>query len=157
MHKYKMTIQFTIIKAMKNKLYGITIDVEIYKDDIAVFYGDPQIMFEWGVRKYGRNFEQEKERLKDASAYCFIADPIGYNIPAFIYLGKNKRNWGSIAHEVLHYSMFLLAHRNVGIKPDDVEGHEALTYLVGWIVSKIQATNFKEYNFKTKKWITPQK
>ena len=135
------------------KLHGLTIDVEIYKDEIPVFYGDPDLMFQWGTNKYGETFRGEFSQVKGASAYCFICDPVGYRIPAFIYLGRTKRNWGNIAHEVLHYSMFLLAHRNVGIDPEEVEGHEALTYLVGWIIEKIQKTPFKEYNFKKKKWI----
>lgn len=134
------------------KLYGKTLDLEIYKDEIPVFYGSKELMIEW----FKQNYPNNDEALKDISAsagFCYTDKPNDCCVPDFIYIGKNKKNHGTIAHEVLHYAMFLLSDRSVGINPENQEGHEALTYLVGYIVSQIQNTNFSVYDFKKKKWI----
>lgn len=140
------------------KLYGKRIGLDIYNWETVVFYGDIQLLKQWAIESKIKNFEEEFENIPSTmSGFCYREDPKKSIVPKFVYIGKTKNNYNIIAHEALHYAMFLLANLNVEIDPTYPRGHEALTYLTGYIVGEITNGNWNEYDFKKKKWKTQKK
>lgn len=133
------------------KLYGKTIDIDIYNYDVPVFYGDFDLMKKWASSRF-KNYNDIGQK-HSFGAFCYRDDPEKYVTPDFIYIGKTKNNYGHIAHEAGHTALFLLSNCNVEIDPDYPSGHEAFTYLLGYLVKEITKNNWNEYNFNKKKWI----
>jgi hypothetical protein len=130
------------------KLYGKIIDISIYNYEIPVFYGDIELMHEWAKRKY-KNYPIIENSY---GAFCYRENPEKFITPDFIYIGKTRNNYNYISHESLHCALFILANSNVYINENEPVGHEALTYLLGYIVGEIQNAKWYEYDFKNKKW-----
>lgn len=135
----------------KRKLFGKTVDLEIYNYEVPVFYGDIELLKVWAKKRY-KNFD-EKDISNTYLGFCYRNNPDKYLTPDFIYIGKTKNNYGTIAHESLHCALFLLTNCNVCIDGNNPSGHEALTYLTGYLVEQITKNNWSEYQpNKKKKW-----
>lgn len=135
------------------KLYGITIDVPIYKEQVVVLWGDKEKAIDFIKYCVGDKYNNSSS-IEDESclAFNYISNWDDYRVPEFIYLGKSRNKHGTVAHEVLHFAMFLLASRNVGIDESHVKGHEALTYLVDYLIERIHECKYGEYSPEKKKW-----
>ena len=138
------------------KLYGKTIDIDVYNWFVPVFYGDVEQLKIWFDKQDFKNGKDFFEILpKTADAFCFIEDKEQSYVPSFIYIGKTKNNYRNITHEALHFTMFLLDQLHVNIDPSHPYGHEALTYLTGYLVGEITKNNWNEYQPNKKKmWKT---
>lgn len=135
----------------EKKLFGKTINVGIYNYEVPVFYGNIDLLKVWAKKRY-KEFDEE-DILDTYSGFCYRNNPDKYLAPDFIYIGKVKNNYGTIAHESLHCALFLLAYCNVYVRGDTAPGHEALTYLTGYLVEQITKNNWSEYMpNKKKKW-----
>ena len=132
------------------KLYGKTIQIPIYDDEVSILYGDKESAVKWISSKYGDDIKISKA----TQAFCFTENNKEYDVPAVIYIGKKKNDWKYITHELIHYGMDLLDDRNVYIDGEYVEGQEPLCYIVGYLAEKIQNTKWFKYDFKSKKWKT---
>lgn len=140
------------------KLYGKRIGLDIYNWEVPIFYGDAEALKQWAIGAKIKGIKEEMENMpKTMAGFCYREDPEKSIVPKFIYIGKTKNNYNIISHEALHYAMFLLANLNVEIDPTYTRGHEALTYLTGYIVGEITNGKWKEYDFKNKKWKTKKK
>lgn len=129
------------------KLYYKTIDVSIYNYDVPVFYGDLELLNIWANNRYN-DFPEEATRNK--KGFCYIDEPEKYITPDFIYIGKTKKDYATIAHEALHCALLLLYHCDVAIRGSDTSEHEALAYLTGYLVGEITKNNWSEYPKKRK-------
>lgn len=133
------------------KLKGILLPIDIYNYDVNVIYGDTELMGEYLKIKYPKEYNEQD--FKNIGAFCFIPNPNKKVLVEEIYIGKTKNNFKYISHESLHCALYLLNYCNVNIDPSDSSGHEALTYLVGYMTGYIQnAKKWYDYDFKNKKW-----
>lgn len=148
------TVDYVKLVIWKNikKLYGKTISLDIYNWEVQVLYGDIELLDIWAKRNF-KNYNDDSTG-KQLEAFCYIDDPDERNVPDFIYIGKTKNNYGNITHETLHFALLLLANANVYINAKYYDGHEALTYLTGYIVQEITKNTWYEYQpNKKKKWL----
>lgn len=134
------------------KLYGKRIDIGVYNWYTTVLYGNPELLNVWAKKQYKGYDDTIK---KTVHAFCYRDNPDENIVPDFIYIGKTKNDYTFITHEALHFALFLLANCNVLINAKRPEGHEALTYLTGYLVGEITKNNWYEYkpNNKKKKWV----
>jgi len=133
------------------KLYGKTVRLDIYNWEAEVLYGDIEVLNIWAKKRF-KGYDDDHK--KTVGAFCYRDNPDEKIVPDFIYIGKTKNDYGMITHEALHFALFLLANCNVLINEKEPEGHEALTYLTGYIVQEITKNTWYEYQpNKKNKWL----
>lgn len=135
-------------------LKGILLPIDIYNYEVNVIYGDKNLMKEYLKIKYPKSFQEiEDKDVSFSGAFCFVPEPNKQKLVEEIYIGETKSNYSNIAHECLHTALYLFESRQVLIDPAYQNGHEALTYLLGYMVRRIQNANkWYDYDFKKKKW-----
>lgn len=123
--------------------------IDIYNSDIDIIYGDKKLAIEYLKQTYKLK-EEEIHSMENTTAFCYRPKETYVNC---IYIGETKNNFRNISHECLHAGLFLLDICNVEINKSEPSGHEALTYLVGYMVGYIQnAKKWYDYDFVKKEW-----
>ena len=109
------------------------IDIKLYRSEIELYIGKTHNNIYKITKRHGKKHYKFLSSFSDG--FCFACCLNNKNEKVFIVSMDKKAKSEEVFHESLHLSYYILD--NAGVKYD-VDNHEAIAYLQGYIARKIK-------------------
>jgi len=135
----------------EKRLLGYNLPLDIFDDNFTILFGEGKLLLQYiKDRKLDINLDSlEGIESGIVDGICFKDK----NNKTHIWIGKDKKKYNVICHELMHAILTLTHERNLYCGDTPGNGEQELEcYLTGYVMNYV-LTKKKFYKWDSKKWI----